>query len=44
MFAGLDVRIAIDVDLVKFEEMVNQWAKDAGGDYTIEFTQVMFGQ
>lgn len=39
MTASFDVRIAMDVDLVKFEEMLNQWCKDAGSDYKIEFFQ-----
>ena len=40
VLAGFDVRIALDVDLAKFEEMLHQWCKDAGPDYTIEFAQV----
>lgn len=39
MSASFDVRIAMDVDLVKFEEMLNQWCKDAGADYKIDFAQ-----
>ena len=39
---GFDVRIATDVDLVKMEEMLHQWCREAGSDYTIEFAQVNF--
>ncbi|XP_076447234.1 aminoacylase-1-like [Babylonia areolata] len=41
MSATFDVRIAVDEDLVKFEEMIRQWCTEASPDdgYTMEFHQ-----
>lgn len=41
MSASFDVRIATDVDLVKFEAMLHEWCREAGGEdeYKIEYHQ-----
>ena len=35
----IDVRLAIDVDHVKFETMIKKWCEDAGGNIDIEYEQ-----
>lgn len=35
----IDVRLAIDVDHVKFENMIKKWCEDAGGNIDIEYEQ-----
>jgi aminoacylase len=34
-----DVRLAIDVDHEKFENMIKQWCDEAGGDIEISYEQ-----
>jgi len=35
--AIFDVRLAIDVDQVAFEEQINQWCEEAGGNITVNY-------
>lgn len=37
--AVFDIRLAVTVDHVEFEAMINQWCKEAGEGVTIEFEQ-----
>lgn len=39
MSAGFDIRIPPTVDLVKFEEQIKAWCREAGSDVTYEFIQ-----
>lgn len=35
----VDIRLAIDVDHVEFENMLKKWCKEAGGNIEIEYEQ-----
>ncbi|KAK7075032.1 adenylate cyclase [Halocaridina rubra] len=39
LYAGFDVRITPTENLVKFEEMIKAWCREAGDDVTYEFKQ-----
>ncbi|XP_046977934.1 aminoacylase-1-like [Vanessa cardui] len=39
MTASFDIRLALSVNLVDFENMIKQWCKEAGKDVTYEFEQ-----